>query len=183
MAAGVLCCAIAVHLLSPTALPQAAAAQVSPWIEAVADYQQLYSRATLANVTEDPALSARVINDLRANDGIAVVVPDLRSAALTFKRVQRLSFHGRPVVQMVYLPEHGEPIALCVTPDARPDETPRAQQLGEMSSVAWRRNNLGFVVLSKGPARALLDLGRRIASGDTSRLYGRSNTPPVRQAA
>ena len=182
-AAGALCCAIALKLLSSAALPQAAATQVSPWIKAVADYQRLYSRATLANVTEDPALSARVITDLRVNDGIAVVVPDLRSAALTFKRVQRLSFHDRPVVQIVYLPEHGEPIALCVTPDARPDETPHVQQIGEMSSVAWRRDNLGYVVLSKGPARALLELGRRIASGDTSRLYGRSSTPALQRAA
>jgi anti-sigma factor RsiW len=181
-AAGALCCAIALQLLSAAATPQAASAQVSPWIKAVADYQQLYSRATLANVTEDPAVSARVINDLRVQDGIAVVVPDLRSLALTFKRVQRLSFHDRPVVQMVYLPEHGEPIALCVTPDARPDEIPHASQAGELNSVAWRRDKLGYVVLGKGPARALLDLGRRIASGDTTRLYGPSDTPPVRQA-
>jgi anti-sigma factor RsiW len=182
-AAGALCCALALRLLSSAAPPQVAVAQVSPWIKAVADYQQLYSRATLANVTEDPALSAHVINDLRVQDGIAVVVPDLRSAALTFKRVQRLSFHEQPVVQMVYLPEHGEPIALCVTPDARPDETPHAQPVGELNGVAWRRDNLGYVVLGRVPARALLDLGRRIASGSTSRLYGRSGTPPVRRAA
>lgn len=181
-AAGALGCAIALQLLSPAATRQAAAAQVSPWIKAVADYQQLYSRATVANVTEDPALSARVIKDLRVQDGIAVVVPDLRSAALTFKRVQRLSFHEQPVVQMVYLPEHGEPIALCVTPDVRPDEIPRAQQIGELNSVAWRRDNLGYVVLGKASAPALLDLGRQIASGHTSRLYGRSDTAPAQQA-
>ena len=180
-AAGALCCAIALQLLSPAATPQAASAQVSPWIKAVADYQQLYSRATLASVTEDPAVSTRVVNDLRVQDRIAVVVPDLRSLALTFKRVQRLSFHDRPVVQMVYLPEHGEPIALCVTPDAGPDEIPHAQQVGELNSVTWRRDKLGYVVLGKGPAPALLDLGRRIASGDTTRLYGLSDTPPVRQ--
>jgi hypothetical protein len=52
-----------------------------------------------------------------------------------------------------YLPEHGEPIALCVTPDARPDELAHAQQIGELS-VAWRRGNLGYVVLGNGPARA-----------------------------
>jgi anti-sigma factor RsiW len=182
-AAGALCCAIALNLLPSAAPRQAAAAQVSPWIKAVADYQQLYSRATLASVAEDPALSARVINDLRVNDGIAVVVPDLRNAALTFKRVQRLSFHDQPVVQMVYMPEHGEPIALCVTRDARPDETPHAQQIGEMSGVAWRRDNLAYVVLSKGQTQTLLELGRRIASGDISRLYGRTSTPPVREAA
>ena len=181
-AAGALCCAIALRLLQSSAPLPMAEAQISPWIKAVADYQQLYSRATLANVTEDPALTARVLNDLRAYDGIAVVVPNLRSAALIFKRVQRLSFHDRPVVQMVYLPERGEPIALCVTSDARADETPHALQIGEMNSVAWRRNNLAYVVLGRGSAEALLDLARRIASSDPSRLYGRSSTP-VRRAA
>jgi anti-sigma factor RsiW len=180
-AAGALCCAIALQLLSTAATPRAGTAQVSPWIKAVADYQQLYSRATLANVTEDPTLSVRVINDLRLKDGIGVVVPDLRSAALTFKRVQRLSFHDRPVVQMVYLPEQGEPIALCATPDPRPDERPHAQQVGELNTVSWRRENLGYVVLGKQPAAALLDLGRRIASGSTNRLYGRDYAPPARQ--
>jgi anti-sigma factor RsiW len=180
---GALCCATALKLLPSSAPTPAAEAQVSPWIKAVADYQQLYSRATLANVTEDSALTTRVLQDLRVNDEIAVVVPDLRSAALTFKRVQRLSFHDRPVVQMVYLPQHGEPIALCVTPDARPDERPHAQQIGEMNGVAWRQGSLGYVLLGKGPPQALLDLGRRIASGHTSYLYGRNGTPSVRQAA
>ena len=182
-AAGALCCATALELMHSSALTPEAKGQISPWINAVADYQQLYSRATLANVTEDSALSAHVLQDLRVNDGIAVVVPNLRSATLTFKRVQRLSFHDRPVVQMVYLPQQGEPIALCVTPDAGPDETPHAQQIGEMSSVAWRQDNLGYVLLGRGPTQALVDLGRSIASGSISRLYGRSRTSAVRQTA
>ena len=120
--------------------------QVEPWIQAVADYQQLYSRATVTQVTEDPQLSARVISDLWTADRMRVVVPDLRSAGLRFKRVQRLSFREQPVVQMVYLPEQGEPVALCVTRDARPDEQPHAQQIGELSTVAWRHGELGCVL-------------------------------------
>jgi len=171
-AAGVLCCALAFKLLVPGTADFASTAQVAPWIKAVADYQQLYSRATLTHVTQDPQLSARIINDLQAADSLKVVVPDLRSAGLTFKRVQRLSFHERAVVQMVYLPEQGEPIALCVTRDARPDEPPHARQIGEMSTVAWRQGNVGYVLLGRGSAQALMDLGRRIATGETGRLYG-----------
>jgi anti-sigma factor RsiW len=182
-AAGVLCCAIGSQWSRFTATP-VATTQVAPWIRAVADYQQMYTRATVASVTEDPGLSARVIDDLRRNDGMAVVVPDLGSLAMTFKRVQRLSFRDRPVVQMVYLPEHGEPIALCVTPDAGPDEAPHPGLLGEMSSVAWRRDHLGYVVLGRSPTQALLALGRLIATGGAGRLYGRNNPPPpLRQAA
>ncbi|HKD55709.1 MAG TPA: hypothetical protein VKB72_15960 [Steroidobacteraceae bacterium] len=172
-AAGVLCCAVALKLLlSGGGLPMSAAADVSPWIKAVADYQQLYSRATVANVTEDPQLSNRVITNLRTADGISVRVPDLRSAGLAFKRVQRLSFNQRPVVQMVYLPTQGEPIALCVTVDARADEAPHVQRLGELTGVAWRRNNLGYVLLGRASAATLLDLGREVASDHTGNLYG-----------
>jgi len=178
-AAGMLTCAIALKVLLPGVAPMSSATPVAPWITAVADYQRLYSRATLAHVSEDPQLSARVISDLRANDGVQVAVPDLRSAGLSFKRVQRLSFHDRPVVQMVYLPERGEPIALCATPDARPDESLHAQQVGEMNTVAWRHGNLGYVLLGRGSAQELLDLGRQIASGNRSSLYGHGGrTPP-----
>ena len=175
-AAGVLCCAIALRLLSPGVTTVSPVAQVEPWIQAVADYQQLYSRATVMHVTEDPQLTARVISDLWTADGMRLVVPDLRAAGLTFKRVQRLSFRARPVVQMVYLPEQGEPVALCVTRDARPDETPRARQIGELSTVAWRHGELGYVLLGKAPAQALMDLGSRIARGQTNSLYSRTGT-------
>ena len=172
-AAGVVCCALSWTLLS-TWQPLALTARgVAPWIQAVADYQQLYSRETLADVTEDPQLSERIIGELRVVDGMTVRVPDLRSAGLTFKRVQRLSFHRQPVVQMVYLPEHGDPIAVCITRDVRPDEDPHVQQIDELSTVSWRRGNLGYVLLGKAPAQSMLELARRLANGDTGSLYGR----------
>lgn len=181
-AAGVFCCAVALQLLSPGTAAFSVTARVQPWIQAVADYQQLYSRATVSPVTEDRELSARVISDLWTVDGMKVVVPDLRAAGLSFKRVQRLSFRERPVVQMVYLPEQGEPVALCVTRDARPDEKPHARQIGELSTVAWRRGELGFVLLGKGSAQALMELGRQISTGQTHSLYGRTDTSPTRNA-
>jgi anti-sigma factor RsiW len=171
-AAGVFCCAIILRLPLPEATSLSAAAQVDPWIKAVADYQELYSRATLANVREDPALSALVITDLRTNDGMNVQVPDLSNEGFSFKRVQRLSFRQRAVAQMAYLPAHGEPLAVCVTRDERPDEAPRALQLGELQSVTWRHDRLSYVLLGQRPARDLLELGQRLARGDAPMLYG-----------
>jgi anti-sigma factor RsiW len=170
-AAGLLCCAVIVRLPLLQSAPVSSAAPVDPWIKAVADYQELYSRATLANVTEDPMLSAHVITELRTNDGMTVRVPDLSREGLSFKRVQRLSFHQHAVVQMAYLPEHGEPLAVCVTRDARPDEAPHASQLGELGSVTWRHDQQGYVLLGHGPMRDLLELAQRLARGDAPVLY------------
>jgi anti-sigma factor RsiW len=168
-AAGVLCCVVTLRLPVPTPL---LAAQVAPWVKAVSDYQTLYSRATLANVSEDPVLTAHVIADLLTNDGMVVRVPDLSSEGFSFKRVQRLNFRHQAVVQMAYLPERGEPLAVCVTRDTRPDEAPHALPLGELQSVTWRRDQLSYVVLGHESLRNLLELGRRLARGDARALYG-----------
>ncbi len=157
------------------------AAPVAPWIQAVADYQQLYSRETLTSVTEDPQLTREIVENLHSADALAIQIPDLRSAGLAFKRVQRLNFHGQPVVQIVYLPEQGGgPVALCVTRDREPDASPQARQVGEMQTVAWRRGNLGYVLLGRGSQIDLSRLGHRIASGEAAPLYSRRVVPEAR---
>jgi len=169
--AGALCCLVALELRPYAGPLLSATAPVAPWIQAVADYQQLYSRETLASVTEDPQLTRQIVGNLQGADALAIQIPDLRSAGLAFKRVQRLNFHGQPVVQIVYLPEQGGPVALCVTRDREPDAPPQAQQVGEMQTVAWRRGNLGYVLLGKGSQVDLSRLGHRIASGEAAPLY------------
>ena len=158
---GVVCCGAGVKLWSVRGGDRLALASATtaadPWIQAVADYQQLYSRKTLQDVTEDRALSAKIVGDLNRDDGMALRIPDLRSAGLTYKRVQRLNFHGRAVAQIVYLPEHGDPIALCVTREAVPDAGPSApRDVGAMRSVAWHHDNLAYVLLGNDPD---VDLG------------------------
>jgi len=158
-------CAGAVLKFSPGDAPMLArSGQVSPWIQAVADYQALYSRETLANVTEDPMQTQKVVAELQRHDDLAVQVPDLRDAGLTFKRVQRLSFHDAPVVQLVYLAEQGGPVALCITKDTGRDEAPQARQIGEMQTVAWRHQRLGYVLLAKGSQPELTQLAKQLAA-------------------
>ncbi len=95
--------------------------------------------------------------------------------------VQRLNFHGQPVVQIVYLPEQGGgPVALCVTRDREPDASPQARQVGEMQTVAWRRGNLGYVLLGRGSQIDLSRLGHRIASAEAAALYSRRVVPEAR---
>jgi anti-sigma factor RsiW len=162
---GVVCCAAVLRwVLTPVST-------VVPWVQAAADYQRLYSRETLADMAADSAMSAKIIDRLQRLDGIPVRIPDLRSAGLTFKRVQRLSFQDQPVVQMVYLPDRGEPIALCVTQDSGADETPQAKQLGDMQAVVWRSDRLSYVLLAKRSQIDLLKLADQLAKGGTPALY------------
>jgi anti-sigma factor RsiW len=104
---------------------------------------------------------------------MSIRVPDLRASGLQFKRVQRLTYHDRAVAQIVYLPERGSPVALCVTQEAGMDQAPHAEQVGDMKAVSWRHDGLGYVLLGKDPHLNLTELARRIVDGSAAALYSR----------
>ena len=164
------------------------AALVSPsagmprWARAVVDYQDLYSRETVASLTENSAATARLVDEIHRVDGMRIHVPDLREAGLTFKRVQRLNYKGRPIVQIVYLADRGAPVALCAIADAGPDASLHAQEIGDMKAILWRKGNIGYVLVSKDAPIDLPQIGTRIAKGEAPSLFGsvsdRDSTSP-----
>jgi len=141
------------------------------WMQAVAVYQELYARETLINITEDRALTEKIVSE-SGNAGVPVRIPDLRAAGLAFKRVQRLSYHDQPVIQIVYLSVRGDPIALCIMRERRKSEAPHMQEFGPMQAAVWHDGALGYVLVAKNASVDLLALGRQIARGATQSLYG-----------
>jgi anti-sigma factor RsiW len=172
--AGAFCCGLALHLVPQmtggrggfiTASNDSGMAQ---WIKAAAGYQQLYSRDTIAQLQPDLRATASTLADIRNVDDLAVQIPDLRSQGLTFKRVQRLRFHDKPLVQIVYLPEKGKPIALCVLREAKADAAPTSASVDRMAVVAWRRGQLGYALIGE-PGHVDLDaLGKQLYNGQIS---------------
>jgi anti-sigma factor RsiW len=156
--------------------------RTDPWVQSVADYQVLYGRDTVANLREDKATTEQVMADIHQRDGMPIDVPDLRQAGLKFKRVQRLNYHDRPLVQMVYLPERGDPVALCVIEENEGDAPVRSGQVGEMKTVTWRANRLAYVLLAKTPSLDLQAIGNSIASGKTAPLYSKGDADARRDS-
>ena len=179
--AGVFCCGIALRLtpgvLSGGATSTVASAQpASPWVMAAAGYQALYSRDTVA-VTTDPAVSAKTVADIHEIDGLPVRVPDLSAQGLTFKRIQRLHFHDKPLVQIVYLPKSGGPVALCVVKDAKPDQSIAQQKIDDMNVVTWRQSELSYALIGSAGQVDLDRVGKMIANRDVDAMFSRAPVP------
>lgn len=145
-----------------------AQATMSPWITAAVNYQQLYTRDTVASDASNLAAVARTVDSIHRVDGLPIRIPDLRAAGLTFKRIQRLNFNRKPLVQIVYLPEKGLPVALCVMKDERPDTAPGRRQVGNMDVVTWRRASLAYALIAASGETDLGALGERIAADERS---------------
>lgn len=157
---------------APPGAPVTAQTQVSPWIMAAVNYQRLYTRDTVALDGANPAAAAHTVDTIRRDDGLRIRIPDLRALGLTFKRIQRLNFNHKPLVQIVYLPEKGLPVALCVMKDERPDTVLARQQVGNMDVVTWRRARITYALIAAPGDADLGAIGQRIADNGIDELLG-----------
>jgi anti-sigma factor RsiW len=178
-AAGVICCVVVLRL-APSAEPGATmasnSAQASPWVKAAASYQQLFSRETVADVEPDATAQSRTVDQIREQDGLALRVPDLRAAGLTFKGVQRLRFNNKPLVQIVYLPEKGAPISLCVMKDKKPDQAVGEQRVDKMNVVTWRQAELTYALIGEQGGVDLNAIGKQIAGSAVGSVFSQTNS-------
>jgi hypothetical protein len=152
-------------------------AGMSPWVTAAVGYQQLYTRDTVAYAQVDAKDLAATLDDIRAKDHLALHVPDLSRMGLQLKAVQRLNFNNKPLVQIVYLPQKGPPVALCVLREPKPDAGIATRTVDAMHVVTWRQGQLGYALIGKPDGIDLESIGRQIADGAAGALAGIMNAP------
>jgi anti-sigma factor RsiW len=179
--AGLFCYGVGMRFLpglgtSPNAIPSATLAAANPvassWVAAAAGYQQLYSRDTVAQVPVNAEVTAQTVDEIQHQDGLNVRIPDLSAEGLTFKRVQRLHYDDKPLVQIVYLPQQGGPIALCVMKEAKPDAAFAEQHIDSMNVVTWRHADLSYALIGKPEGTDLSALARHISDNNVQTLFG-----------
>jgi anti-sigma factor RsiW len=122
-----------------------AGSDVAAWVDAVAKYQALYVRDTVDQSVDDPVRSRALLAAFAGSAPTAVAVPDLRDAGLAFKRIQRLGFGDKPLLQMVFLPALGKPAALCVLPSQDRDTPLSVRRLEGLSVASWQTRGLAYV--------------------------------------
>lgn len=159
-----------------------AATDASPWVKAAVGYQQLYTRDTVEDVTPDLSAAAKTVNAIRHVDGLDLRVPDLHAAGLSFKGIARLRFQGKPLVQIVYLPKTGAPIALCVMKDMRPDKTIAQQRVDGMNVVSWRKNELKYALIGAPGSTDLDAIAKQILSDSADAMFASAAVPVVHAA-
>jgi anti-sigma factor RsiW len=142
----------------------------SGWVEAIVSYQALYVRETVEQISDAPARLSTLLDGFDNEQKSALFVPDLRAADLAFKRVQQLGYGGSPLIQMVYLPPSGKPVALCALPMKRMDSNVQTRVVEGMSVSSWQRHGLAFVLAADMPQAQVALLAQRLSEGGFARL-------------
>lgn len=125
------------------------------WHGAIADYQALYTGATLARVPTDPVKQRQDVAAVSEQLGLPIQLEALQVPGLDYKRAQLLSFKGRPLAQFVYLDSAGVPVAFCATPTGDRDRPITIGTFHGLGAAFWSKNGRGFIVIGAAQAGTL----------------------------
>ena len=121
--------------------------QWARWVDDIAAYQALYTRATLSMPTPPPerrdAQLARISDAL----GQKIEVPDLSGQNADFKYARMYAIDGEPLAQIAYLPAEGEPFSLCMMKTAVGDHAPRYSTARGLQLATWRSQGVAYVLI------------------------------------
>lgn len=139
--------------------------EADDWVRHVSSYHSMYVRETVLDggvgTAQIEALKTRLGDQL----GLQLKVPDLEADGLRFVRAQQLQFNGKVVLQLVYLPQQGLPVALCMTPATGGKEG--SSRLDGQQAVTWYASGWAYVLIGQKPAP------------DLERIRGRLRMPLV----
>ena len=133
---------------------------IEPWVQKVSSYQSMYTRDTVVDDGTGPSQALVLKRRLQERSGMSLNVPDLTGEGLRFVRAQLLQFDGRPVLQLVYLPATGGPVALCLTQAAT--QTEHALTLEGLQVVTWESEGWAYALLGSQPLSKLREIRRAL---------------------
>lgn len=139
--------------------PLSAEARVGWLITYIAQYHRIYAgeKRHLVEVGADqtPHIEAWLGKRL----GRQLKVPDLSAEALEFKGARLLVFDDKPVVQLMYLPRDGRPIAICITRSDGEDSSAKLDRRDDLNLLHWRSAGYVYVVVGWVGEARLRDVG------------------------
>jgi len=134
------------------------------WVQAVAEYQMLYSGQTLVLLEKTDDQRSREVAEIGRKMDIILARNDLEIEGLTYKRGQLLTFKNKPLVQFAYLDGSNIPIAFCIIKrGAKPDQPLKSKKMiAGQNAVVWATGNYGYVVIGKSEPKVIEKYARQL---------------------
>ncbi len=152
----------AAALLSHSWAPSGASEE--DWRDAIAEYAEFYNADTFAPDNPDTAQEALRLRFVSEKLGAALTPETLALPSLKFKTAQVFAFEGRPLAEIAFVDEAGQPILFCIVGGAKTEEPMRAETRGEMALASWASGGHDFMVIGKAPQARVADLAATLAA-------------------
>ncbi len=140
------------------------------WVQAVAEYQMLYSGETLKLLQKSDDQTAQEVAVIGRKLDIILTRSDLNLNGLKLRRSQFLTFKNKPLVQFAYLDDNGVPISFCIIKrENKPDQPMKARAMvAGQNAAVWSAGEFGFVVIGKAKPSVIRQYAEELKAKMTS---------------
>ncbi len=147
----------------PGELPQLAQAPtVRGWRAAVAEYQALFVKETLAQASLDEQAQSANLRAALSHLGLELSMARISVAPMEFKRAEVLNFKGKPLVQMAYLMHGDKPVSFCIIKSAKPVQDMKSERREGLNIVHWHSKDHGYMIIGDVPDKELGAIARKL---------------------
>ncbi|WP_170765656.1 hypothetical protein [Ruegeria lacuscaerulensis] len=132
------------------------------WAEQAAIYQSLYAPDTIAGLDNSPQALETQFALAEEQLGRSLKREALEALpGMELKRAQVLSFKGKPLVQVVFADEQGQPFAFCVIRqgEGAPNKGVKQAVLSGLATATWAQDGYGYMLIG---SEAQTDLGGQL---------------------
>lgn len=120
------------------------------WAEQAAIYQSLYSPDTIASLDNSPVALDAQFARAEAQLGRSLNRDALETLpGLELKRAQVLSFKGKPLIQVVFADDQGQPLAFCVIRqgEGAPAKVVKLAAISGVATATWAQDGYGYMLI------------------------------------
>ncbi|CUH47196.1 hypothetical protein [Ruegeria atlantica] len=120
------------------------------WAEQAAIYQSLYSPDTIESLDSSPVALDAQFARAEAQLGRSLNRDTLETLpGLELKRAQVLSFKGKPLIQVVFADDQGQPLAFCVIRqgEGAPAKDVKLAAISGVATATWAQDGYGYMLI------------------------------------
>jgi anti-sigma factor RsiW len=134
------------------------------WRAAVIEYAELYTPATFAFPSPDDALARKQLQAVGEKIGLDLTPQNIDVQGLAYKIAINFAFANKPLAEIAYTNEKGEPVLFCITANGAEDAKPRAEMRGGFSTASWSHGGRSYMVVAQQPEDQVAELAQTFAA-------------------
>jgi hypothetical protein len=119
---------------------------------------------TLAFPSPDEAQAARQLRAVSDKVGLDLTPGSVATQDLAYKIAINFAFADKPLAEIAFTDEKGQPVLFCVTADGAKNAAPRPEVRSGFSTVSWSRGGRSFMVVGRQPQGGIVALAQSFAT-------------------
>jgi anti-sigma factor RsiW len=164
LAAGLVVGAIVAGAAVWTAAGRGERVTAEDWRTAVIEYAELYSQETFAFPNPEAGIATKQLQAVGGKVGLDLTPESIAIPGLAYKIAINFVFAGKPLGEIAYTDDKGDPVLFCILASGNGAPSPRVEKRDGFSTASWSRDGRSYMVAARQPENRVAELAQTLAA-------------------